>query len=140
MRISDWSSDVCSSDLVDEHAGCALGAAAQFVGQPAFEKGAHLFAKGGERGVGHRVHRSCLGSVLDYSGVEAPKWRTDRAERRAARAGCPCKRLSGRVGSPLDVPKGFSQNGQFLPQEVTENQPIPSTSPHTPGPFHLKLP
>src|SRR3546814_198647 len=128
MRISDWSSDVCSSDLVDEHAGCALGAAAQFVGQPAFEKGAHLFAKGGERGVGHRVHRSCLGSVLDYSGVEAPKWRTDRAERRAARAGCPCKRLSGRDGSHLDVPKGFDQNGPLLRQEVSEYQHIPSPS------------
>src|SRR3546814_3938244 len=25
MRISDWSSDVCSSDLVDDHAGTAVG-------------------------------------------------------------------------------------------------------------------
>src|SRR3546814_13623039 len=61
MRISDWSSDVCSSDL-------------------------------------------------------------------AARAGCPCKRLSGRDGSHLDVPKGFDQNGPLLRQEVSEYQHIPSPS------------
>src|SRR3546814_2902747 len=80
------------------------------------------------RGVGHRVHRSCLGSVLDYSGVEAPKWRTDRAERRAARAGCPCKRLSGRDGSHLGVPKEFDQNGPLLRRDVLKYRHMSSPS------------
>src|SRR3546814_18575926 len=57
-------------------------------------------------------------SILNCSAVEAPKWRTDRAERRAARAGCPCKRLSGRDGSHLGVPKEFDQNGPLLRRDV----------------------
>src|SRR3546814_6791257 len=58
------------------------------------------------------------GSVLSSSVVEAPKWRTDRAERRAGKAGCLSKDLSVRDGSNLGVPKGFDQNGPLLRREV----------------------
>src|SRR3546814_11219413 len=68
------------------------------------------------------------GSVLSSSVVEAPKWRTDRAERRAGKAGCLSKGLSVRDGSHLDVPKGFDQNGPLLRREVSKYRHISSPS------------
>src|SRR3546814_20873893 len=67
------------------------------------------------------------GSVLSSSVVEAPKWRTDRAERRAGKAGCLSKGLSVRDGSHLDVPKGFDQNGPSLRREVSKYRHISSS-------------
>ena len=67
---------------------------------------------------------TCPGNAVLGSGpinhtIEASKWRTYRAEMRAAKAGCPfgeaqdmlCQRISVRDGSHLDVPRGFDQNG-----------------------------
>src|SRR3546814_2937449 len=82
------------------------------------------------RGEGDRL---VLGSVLNYHAVEASKWRRYRAERRAARAGCPCKRLSDRDGSHLGVPPieregGVDQNGPLLRREVSKYRHIPAPS------------
>src|SRR3546814_15412833 len=68
------------------------------------------------------------GFVLSSSVVEAPKWRTDRAERRARKAGCLSKGLSVRDGSHLNVPKGFDQNGPLLRREVSKYRHISSPS------------
>ena len=65
-----------------------------------------------------RSASAILGSIPGYSAVEAPKWRTARAERRAGKAGCRPKRLSVRDGSHSGVPKGFDQNGPLLRREV----------------------
>src|SRR3546814_5197714 len=51
-----------------------------------------------------------------------------RAERRAASAGCPCKRLSGRDGSHLGVPKEFDQNGPLLRRDVLKYRHMSSPS------------
>src|SRR3546814_7141588 len=108
MRISDWSSDVCSSDLVlgDRHevvgavgdlegvrvAGLALGGGG--------EEGAHLCAERGLLGRVLEVHRSLL---------------RRRCASRGARSACPSRRggcrSAGRAGSP-----GGSRDGSRAPR------------------------
>src|SRR3546814_17781983 len=79
------------------------------------------------------------GSKPNHQAVEAPKWRTARAERRAGKAGCLSKRLSARDGSHLDVPKGFDQNGPLLRREVLKYRHMSSPSLLELGPFASKL-
>src|SRR3546814_20649557 len=79
------------------------------------------------------------GSVLSSSVVEAPKWRTDRAERRARKAGCLSKGLSVRNGSHLNVPKGCDHNGPLLRREVSKYLHILSPSTLSLGQFDSNL-
>src|SRR3546814_16179641 len=58
MRISDWSSDVCSSDLRVHHVALRL---------------AHLqHAPDGDRFVGRGVHGSAVGDLFDLFGEQPP--------------------------------------------------------------------
>src|SRR3546814_16895936 len=68
MRISDWSSDVCSSDLADHAAGDASAAVAAGIGLHVV--GASVDDEGGAVGVEHAI--------------VAGKRRPDKLERRAA--------------------------------------------------------
>jgi hypothetical protein len=61
-----------------------------------------------------KARRKRLGRKLINHTIEAAKWRTYRAEMRAAKAGCLCKRISVRDGSHFAVPKGFDPKGPSL--------------------------
>src|SRR3546814_12253402 len=67
MRISDWSSDVCSSDLVTDDSPILVTGAAGFIGHAVSER---LLARG-ERVIG-------LDSFTDYYDVALKKARTAR--------------------------------------------------------------
>ncbi|WP_395390906.1 hypothetical protein WBP07_10100 [Novosphingobium sp. BL-8A] len=69
-----------------------------------------------------------LGLKLINGPIEAPKWRTTRAEGTAGRAGCPSKVPLVRDGSHLGVPSGFDQNGPSLCQEALKYGHIPAPS------------
>ncbi|ABD26156.1 hypothetical protein Saro_1716 [Novosphingobium aromaticivorans DSM 12444] len=71
--------------------------------------------------------------------IEAPEWRTYRAERSAAGAGCPCKGVSVRDGSHSGVPSGFDQNGHLPRQSGLKYRHIPAPSFLAPGRFASNL-
>ena len=71
---------------------------------------------------------AALGSGPTNRTVEALEWRTDRADRRAGKAGCLSKRLSGRDGSHSSVPQGFGKNGPELRLEGLKYRHIPAPS------------
>src|SRR3546814_7516617 len=69
MRISDWSSDVCSSDLLPTHFVTGSAAGAQGFGLSGFATGvaAGLFAYGGWHMVTYKIGRaSCRERVCQY--------------------------------------------------------------------------
>ncbi|WP_156427384.1 hypothetical protein [Novosphingobium sp. Fuku2-ISO-50] len=60
--------------------------------------------------------------------IEAAKWRTYRAEMRAAKAGCLCKRISVRDGSHFAVPSGFDPKGPSQRRSGLKYRHIPAPS------------
>src|SRR3546814_1505229 len=78
MRISDWSSDVCSSDLLARHFRDPQWPAELVGGLPAGDHAAEIFERAGDHQIGlaraepHRFHRSeigrasCRGRVCPY--------------------------------------------------------------------------
>src|SRR3546814_17504568 len=84
LRISDWSSDVCSSDLLDRRGRGGAGQSAQCRGvaradaggaRRAAEGGRHF--AGGGAGAGGRIEagRSCPRDRERYRGVQPHLWR-----------------------------------------------------------------
>src|SRR3546814_10420916 len=73
MRISDWSSDVCSSDLAAEgHQGgrrLRLGPGQEPRGQALRHAGLHAGADPGSRRHGPRRHLACPGKRYPYPGL-----------------------------------------------------------------------
>src|SRR3546814_2432424 len=68
MRISDWSSDVCSSDLLSEHQGAALYAAQDFS-----PDGSHLLYTSNEGSEFARLRRYNLADA-SHTDVESADW------------------------------------------------------------------
>ncbi len=85
----------------------------------------------------HLVQEFCkeLGSGSINPAFEAAEWRTCRADPRAAKAGCLCKRGAVRDGSPSPVPKGFGQKGPSPRQFGLKYRHIPAPHFLAPGPF-----
>src|SRR3546814_5533598 len=89
MRISDWSSDVCSSDLAGEiERGCLdlLQADETALDQAAIEivvAVRRIFATRIEAGANHGIPRHDPDGILDLDIVEVDRYRQVRQERRA---------------------------------------------------------
>src|SRR3546814_614757 len=89
MRISDWSSDVCSSDLAGEiERGCLdlLQADETALDQAAIEivvAVRRIFATRIEAGANHGIPRHDTNGILDLDIIEVDRYRQVRQERRA---------------------------------------------------------
>src|SRR3546814_5585400 len=71
MRISDWSSDVCSSDLV------LHGYRGKGFKYPAVDMQPFPWRQKAGRGLFHAKHPSCYGGRRDRRGLPIPAWPAD---------------------------------------------------------------
>src|SRR3546814_20178160 len=129
MRISDWSSDVCSSDLV-----AAVGAGAQDDRGPERDQQPLVLVPVVDRGVEHRAERGMdldavveaidQGCDLFVGGLRGQGWKM-RARRRftsAARKG-PSLRIKPPRGKRLDPGSGRSEERRGGKEGVSTCRP-----------------